>query len=136
MIVVDTNVLAESLRPEPAQHVVDWLATQAAMAVSAISVGELRRGALALPGGKRREVLLARIDSTLADHASRVLPYNGATARVYAHLHARRRSLGRPLALEDGMIAATAIIHSATLATRNVRGFADLGLELVNPWEL
>jgi predicted nucleic acid-binding protein len=136
VILVDTNVLTEFMRPEPAQDVVAWVAEQTEMAVSAVTVGELWRGALALPDGRRRETLLAQIEIGLRDHVGRILAYTGATARVYAHLDVRRRSMGKPLAVEDGMIAATAVIHSASLATRNVADFADLGLEVIDPWNL
>lgn len=112
------------------------MADQDDTVASAVSVGEMRRGALVLPAGKRRDTLLTQIDATFADHVSLILPYVGATARVYAHLHARRKAMGRPLGTEDGMIAATAILHSAALATRNVVDFADLGLEIINPWDL
>jgi len=135
VILVDTNVLSEPFRPEPAKQVLAWMAGQDAVA-SAVSVGEMRRGALALPQGRRRDALLTQIDATFAEYVNLVLPYTGATARIYAHLHARRRSMGRPLALEDGMIAATAIVHSAALATRNVADFDDLGLEIIDPWNL
>ena len=133
---VDTNVLSERVQPVPSPKVMGWLVEQDDLVVSAISVGEIRRGALALPTGRRRENLLAQIDSLFAEHVSRILAYNGPCARLYAHLHARRRSLGRPLAVEDGMIAATAIIHSAAIATRNVADFEDLGLEIIDPWNL
>jgi len=136
VILLDTNVLSEAYRPEPDAGVLAWLGQQAEPMASAITVGELRRGALVLPPGRCRDTFLAQIDATLRDHVSRVLPYDGAAARIHAHLHARRRSLGRPLAIEDGMIAATAIMHSAAVATRNVSDFADLGLEIIDPWNL
>jgi predicted nucleic acid-binding protein len=136
MILLDTNVLSETLRPHPDPDVVVWVDELGDAVVSAVSVGEMCRAALALPSGRRRDTILAQIDATLAEHVSLVLPYNGVAARVYAQLHARRRSMGRPLATEDGMIAATAIVHSAKVATRNVSDFADLGLEIINPWEL
>lgn len=136
MILVDTDVLSEAYRPEPNPRVLAWMGQQTEPMASAVTVGEIRRGALTLPPGRRRDALLAQIDASLRDHVSRILSYDAATARVYAHLHAHRRSIGRPLAVEDGMIAATAIIHSAAIATRNVTDFADLGIELIDPWTL
>ena len=136
MILVDTNILSEPFRPSPSRQVLAWMADQGDTVASAVSVGEMRRGALVLPEGKRRTRLLAQIDATFAEHVRLVLPYNGPAARVYAHLHARRQAIGRPLATEDGMIAATAIVHSAALATRNVADFEDLGLEIIDPWSL
>jgi predicted nucleic acid-binding protein len=67
-------------------------------------------------------------------HRGEVLPYDGGAARVYAALQEQRRSVGRPLSVEDGMIAAICVRAGATLATRNVRDFASLGLDLVDPW--
>ena len=136
MILVDTNVLSEAYRPEPNRRVLAWMGQQTEPMASAVTVGEIRRGALTLPPGRRRDALLAQIDASLREHVSRILPYDGAAARVYAHLHAHRRSIGRPLAAEDGMIAATAIVHSASLATRNAADFSDLGLEIIDPWNL
>ncbi len=136
MIVVDTNILSEPFRRDPARQVLAWMADQDAVAASAVSIGEMRRGALALPKGRRRDEILAHIDAVFAEHVDRILSYNGASARVFAHLHAQRRSQGRPLAVEDGMIAATALIHGATaIATRNVRDFEGLGLGIINPWD-
>lgn len=137
MIVVDTNVLSEPFRSRPAEHVLAWMVGQSDVGVSAVSVGEIRRGALTMPNGRRREVLLAGIDALLADLGGRIFTYNAASARVYAHLHANRRAMGRPLGAEDGMIAASAIVHGATgVATRNVADFDGLGLEIINPWDL
>jgi len=137
VIVVDTNVLSEPFRRDPASQVLAWMADQDQVAASAVSIAEMRRGALALPRGRRQAEILARIDAVFAEHVDRILSYNGASARVFAHLHARRRSMGKPLPLEDGMIAATALVHGATaIATRNVRDFADLGVEIINPWDL
>jgi len=137
VIVVDTNVLSEPFRRDPASQVLAWMADQDQVAASAVSIAEMRRGALALPRGRRQVEILARIDAVFAEHVDRILSYNGASARVFAHLHARRRSLGKALPLEDGMIAATALVHGATaIATRNVRDFADLGVEIINPWDL
>lgn len=137
MILVDTNVLSEPFRPQPDEGVIAWMVAQTDVGVSTVSLGELRRGALQLPAGRRRETLMARIDASVADLGGRVFTYDAAGARLYGHLHAHRRSLGRPLAVEDGMIAASGIIHGATrIATRNVADFEDLGLEIINPWDL
>ncbi len=134
MIVLDTNVLSEPLQRDPNPGVLRWISKQTDMAVSAVSIGELYRGVFQLAPGRRRAELLHAVESTLGLHADRILPYDAPAARAYAQLHARRRSLGRPLALEDGMIAASALVHDAAVATRNVADFADLGVELIDPW--
>ena len=133
MIILDTNVLSEPLRSTPDTAVVAWMKSRTDAAITAVSVAELLVGARRLPEGARRERLIAAIDSILS--GSRVLPFDERAARSYARLQEARRIAGRPLSVEDGMIAAIAAAHGATLATRNPRDFEDLGIDLVDPWE-
>ncbi|MDW4573791.1 type II toxin-antitoxin system VapC family toxin [Microbacterium sp. M3] len=133
MIILDTNVLSEPLRTDPEIAVVAWMKTQTDAAVTAISVAELLVGARRLPAGARRERLIAAIDSILS--GSRVLPFDERAARKYARLQEIRRIAGRPLSVEDGMIAAVAAAHGASLATRNTKDFEGLGIDLLDPWE-
>jgi toxin FitB len=135
VIILDTNVLSEPLKSQPDSRVLGWLASaQGDVAVTSISVGELLTGVRRLPSGRRREGLLAAIEHTLTTFAGRVLPYDDAGARVYAHIQESRRLSGVPLSVEDGMIAAICSTRGAELATRNVQDFEGLGLELINPW--
>lgn len=135
MIVLDTNVLSEPLKLRPDERVLAWFAALDEEAgVTAISVGELLTGVLALPVGRRREGLLEAIEATLRTFAGSVLAYDEAAARHYARSQEVRRGAGRPLAVEDGMIAAICVARGTTLATRNVSDFAGLGLELIDPW--
>lgn len=135
MIVLDTNVLSEPLKRRPDQRVLAWLAALDEEAgVTSISVGELLTGVLALPVGRRREGLLEAIETTLRTFAGSVLAYDEAAARHYARLQESRRGAGRPLAVEDGMIAAICVARGTTLATRNITDFAGLGPELIDPW--
>jgi toxin FitB len=135
MIVLDTNVLSEPLKLKPEQHVLAWLASLDEEAgVTSISVGELLTGVRALPAERRRDGLLEAIESTLGTFADAVLAYDEAAARHYARLQESRRAVGRPLAVEDGMIAAICIARGTTLATRNATDFAGLGLDLIDPW--
>jgi predicted nucleic acid-binding protein len=135
MIVLDTNVLSEPLKSEPDGHVLAWLASHDEEAgLTSISVGELLTGVRALPAGRRREGLLEAIEATLQAFAGSVLAYDDAAARHYARLQESRRAAGRPLAVEDGMIAAICISRGTTLATRNTADFAGLGLDLIDPW--
>ena len=135
MIVLDTNVLSEPLKQQPDEHVLAWLSSLDEEAgVTAVSVGELLTGVRALPAGRRRAGLLEAIESTLRAFAGSVLAYDEAAARHYAMLQEARRGAGRPLAVEDGMIAAICVARGASLATRNTSDFAGLGLELVDPW--
>jgi toxin FitB len=135
MIVLDTNVLSEPLKQRPDEHVLAWFASLDEEAgVTAVSVGELLTGVRALPVGRRREGLLTAIEATLRTFAGSVLAYDEAAARHYARLQESRRGAGRPLAVEDGMIAAICISRGTTLATRNTSDFTGLGLDLVDPW--
>ena len=135
MIVLDTNVLSESFRADASPQVVAFVASTRDVAITATSVFELLEGASRLPEGRRRRAIVDSIERVLDAFSGRVFAYTGATARLQAGLAATRRSAGRPIATEDGMIAATCLEHGATLATPNTRDFAGLGIELVNPWE-
>ncbi|NYF10251.1 hypothetical protein HDC94_001407 [Leifsonia sp. AK011] len=132
MIVLDTNVLSEPLRAAPNPAVMNWLAVNPVAIVTAISVGEVLSGVARMPDGNRKARLALAIDAAIA-HAD-VLPYDAEAARVFGDVHSSRRLMGRPLSVEDGMIAAICISRNATLATRNVKDFVGLDLELVNPW--
>jgi len=135
MIVLDTNVLSEPLKARPDERVLNWLGSlREASGVTSVSVGELLTGVRALPAGRRRDGLLESIESTLSMFAGNVLPYDEPAARAYARLQELRRAAGRPLAVEDGMIAAICTSRRTTLATRNTADFAGLDLELVDPW--
>ena len=135
MIVLDTNVLSEPLKNEPDEHVLAWLGSLDEMAgVASVSVGELLTGVRALPAGRRRQGLLEAIEATLATFAGAVLAYDEPAARHYARLQELRRAAGRPLAVEDGMIAAICTSRGATFATRNTADFTGLDLDLIDPW--
>ena len=134
MIVLDTNVLSEPMKVEPDQQVLTWLSRVTDAATTAVSVGEILIGVRSLPAGKRRDGLWSAIATMLSSYQERILPYDADAARVYAELYEGRRNAGRPLSVEDGMIAAICRSNGATLATRNVKDFADLGVELIDPW--
>jgi len=135
MIVFDTNVLSEPLKSQPNAEVLQWIVATDEAATTAVSVGELLVGVRRLSAGRRREGLQAAIEQTLTSFSDTILPYDEAAARSYAELQERRRSVGAPLRVEDGMIAAICVCRSLRLATRNIRDFQGLGLDLINPWE-
>lgn len=135
MIVLDTNVLSESFRLGADPRVVEFVATTPALVVTVVSVFELLDGISRLPEGNRRRALAGSVESVLRIFESRVLPYSTESARVHAAQGEARRRSGRPISMEDGMIAAICREHGATLATRNSRDFEGLGIELINPWE-
>ena len=135
MIVVDTNVWSEPLRPEPDPRVLAWMRAHAGeLHMPALVVHELLFGLELLPTGGRRERLAAQIDATINGLADRVLTYDSDVAATHARLRARARSAGREPSAQNGQIAAHAAHASAPLATRNTSDFTDLGITLINPW--
>ena len=138
MILLDTNILSELMRPSPTTAVEEWLAGQmsASLFISAVTEAELRFGVALLPDGKRRSRLSEELDQMLAeDFADRILPFDSAAAVSYARIASERRESGRPIAEADAQIAAIARSRGAALATRNVTDFAGCGIDLINPWE-
>lgn len=137
MIVLDTNVVSELIRPQPAVRVVDWVRRQAASSlyVSSISEAELRYGVEVLPEGSRRRKLRVAVEGLLReDFAGRILPFESDAARAYALIAASRRAAGRPISWADCQIAAIARSAGASVATRDTYGFEGCGVDVVNPW--
>lgn len=137
MIVLDTNVLSELLRPEPDGAVEAWLAAQqsASIFTTTVTEAEIRYGVRLLPNGKRRGDLEAAIAATFVeDFAGRILPFDSAAALAYAEIASARRAAGRPISQFDAQIAAITLSRGASLATRNISDFEGVGLRLVDPW--
>ena len=136
MIILDTNVVSELLLVLPNPRVLQWIEKQSAPAlhITAITEAELRLGAAILPFGKRKTHLTKLIEDTLReDFPERILSFDSAAAVLYADICARRRALGRPISQFDAQIAAICKARDATLVTRHVTDFADMGLKLINP---
>lgn len=137
MIVLDTNVLSELFRPEPDRHVLEWLDDQDAAdtATTAVTSAELLYGAARLPAGRRRTALAAAITAVLdEDLAGRILPFDAVAAVHYAEIVTERERLGLPIGAADAQIAAICAAEDATLATRNIKDFQNIGIDLINPW--
>ena len=137
MILIDTNVISELMRSSPAPAVLDWFGGQDANTLhfSAVAEAELRRGAAILPKGRRRDRLIAAIDSMISeDFAGRVWPFDSAAAIAFVGISAGRRVAGQPISFPDCQIAAIASARGAALATRDVNDFAGCGIELIDPW--
>lgn len=138
MLLLDTNLVSELMRPQPDPRVLGWVASQplAEMAIATITVMEIRFGIAVLPQGKRRSELDEKFRQLLAQGFSeRILSFDQAAADACADLRAHRQRMGRPIATEDGMIAAIAKTRGATVVTRDVTGFEGCGVTLINPWE-
>ena len=137
MYVIDTNVASELMRPSPAPAVAAWIAGRDAeeLYLTAVSEAELLYGVAIVPVGKRRNELEAAMHRWLdTGFAERILPFDSAAARDYADIAAGRRSAGRPIAPADCQIAAIARCRGMAVATRNVRDFGDIDVEIVDPW--
>lgn len=136
-ILLDTNVLSELMRPKPAVEVLDWFGQQqeASYFVSVITCAEILLGIALLPTGKRRDSLALAAEQMFSeDFAGRTLPFDGHCATEYALLVAEPRH-GHSISTEDGQIAATALSHDLSLATRNGKDFTGIaGLTVINPW--
>ena len=137
MIVLDTNVLSALMQSAPDDAVVEWLDRQPAESIwtTSVTVFETRFGLALLPSGRRRRALEAAFDRLLAeDLERRVLDFDDAAAAAAAELAAARQRAGRPVDLRDTLIASIALARRATIATRNVRHFADSNVSIVDPW--
>jgi toxin FitB len=138
MIVLDTNIVSEGDKPSPSEYVLHWFKEQDPLSLYLCGpvVMELSYGAvryLARNGSDRYLKILSQLVSER--FRSRILEFDSATPSVAGEIRAQRESVGRPIGVQDAMIAAICIVHDATLATRNVRDFDGLDLKLVNPFE-
>lgn len=137
MIILDTNIVSELLKPGPNSQVIDWISSQdgASVFFTTISEAELRYGLALLPAGKRRTALSSAIDGILEeDFRGRILPFDRAAARAYAVIAAKRKTAGRPISQFDCQIAAIARANDAVVATRNTRDYEGCGIGVVDPW--
>ncbi|MBY0563055.1 MAG: PIN domain-containing protein [Hyphomonadaceae bacterium] len=135
MIVVDTNVLSELMRPAPAPAVVDWLRRNAKLLLlPTVAIGELRYGVARLAAGKRKLSLTQALDALVDRFADAILAYDLQAADCCGDILAEAESAGRPMALADAQIAAIARVARAELATRNASDFATTRLVLIDPW--
>jgi len=137
MILLDTNVVSELMRPAPEASVLAWTKAQAVdeLATSVVTVAEIGAGLACLPAGARRRDLVARWCRLQDDgFGDRIFGLDHAAAKVYGELFAQRQRAGRSTAAFDLLIAAIAHIHRLAVATRNVRDFEGFGVQIINPW--
>jgi hypothetical protein len=137
VILLDTNVLSELVRPQPDEKVVSWLDSLDAttVATTAITAAELLYGVARLPDGRRKQQLRDAIQGLIEeDFDGRIEPFDVTASTHYAALVSDRDTLGRPISVADAQIAAIARKLKATLATRNTGDFKDTGIDLIDPW--
>lgn len=138
MIILDTNVVSEPMKPNGSASVQAWLDRQAAetLYLTATSLSELLVGIEILPESKRKEGLNAALGELLADlFRARILAFDQRAAMAYAPLVNRARSAGRIISVADAQIAAIASVHGYSVATRDTAPFVAAGVPVINPWE-
>ena len=137
MILLDTNVVSEAIKPEPHPSVQAWLDAQVAetLFLSSVTVAELLFGIGVLAEGRRKTLLAARVDGLLVVFAGRVLSFDAAAARRYADLAVRASAAGKGFPTPDGYIAAIAAANGFAVASRDTSAFNAAGLAVINPWE-
>ena len=139
MILLDTNVVSEAMRPKPDRKVLEWLDAQAAQTLylSTVSLAELLLGIESLPAGKRRRALAAALaQQVVALFAERIVPFDLAAAQSYPEIVLRARRSGHAIAVADAQIAAIAASRQFSVATRDEAPFRAAGVEVLNPWEI
>ncbi|MDR2876077.1 MAG: type II toxin-antitoxin system VapC family toxin [Methylobacillus sp.] len=137
MIVLDTNVVSEAMKPKPDRNVQMWLDKQPAetLYLSSVTLAELLFGISILPPGQRKNTLTQALDGLLELFENRILAFDTDAARCYAKLSATVRSVGKGFPVPDSYIAAIAAAHNFIIATRDVAPFQAAGINVINPWE-
>lgn len=138
MIILDTNVVSELMRPAPEPRVLRWFINQAAedVHVTTVTMAEILYGIELIAGARRRDVVRAGAEKMFdVVFGDRILAFDDRTAQAFSQIASSRRRQGKPMSDFDAQIAAITRIHGATLATRNPYVFEGCGVRLVNPWE-
>jgi predicted nucleic acid-binding protein len=136
MIILDSNVLSELMRPRPHARVIAWLDRQPRSSIwtTSITLFEIGYGLQIMPVGKRRDVFTKGFENLLVGIDNRIAPFDYEAAHQACTLMASRKVQGRPRESRDTMIAGIVLANRATLATRNIRDFDDISAALVDPW--
>lgn len=138
MIILDTNILSELMRPVPNEQVLAWVDGQTVneLAITTITVAETLYGIERLANGKRKQSLHAHaLEMFEEDFAGHILPFDADAAVHYAQLTATSEAAGRSPSMADAQIAAICRLHQASIATRNIRDFKYFDLIMINPWD-
>ena len=134
MILLDTNVIAETMRPAPDRRVVSWISAAADLYTSAVVIAELTYGIARIAPQQRSARLRANLDLWIGRLRGRIITFDEETSFICGEVRGLASRSGRAMEMPDAMIAATALRHGAALATRNVRDFAVDGLIVIDPW--
>ncbi len=136
MILLDTNVISELTREAPDKMVLAFLRRQpqATLFTSCICEAEVRNGLARMPRGRRRNELAGRVAVLFAGFAARILSFDSTSATHYGTIRVARQSAGKPISVQDAMIAATARAYGVAVATRNADDFSGCGVRVMNPW--
>jgi predicted nucleic acid-binding protein len=135
---LDTNVVSELTRPRVEPKVQHWVASQrfGSLLISVVTLGEIEKGFITMRDLQKRARLKSWLDCQLVElFQDQSLPVTREIAKRWGAFDGMRQTIGRPLSVPDGMIAATAFEHGLTLVTRNVKDFAGLGVTILNPWD-
>lgn len=136
-LLLDTNVLSEVTKPRPEGRVLEWLngLDEDRSFISVVSIAEIRRGVALMDNGRKRDALDEWLASDLPQRFEhRVIPVEERVALAWGDLMGDAKRNGRGMSSMDGLIAATAIAHDLTLATRNIKDFEGFGIDLIDPW--
>jgi predicted nucleic acid-binding protein len=133
---LDTNAISEPRQAVPNRGYMRWIGAREAdeLAISALTVGELTRGVIALEPGRRRTDLTAWLAEAMTFFGDRILPIDAVVAGAWAEIWLRHRRSGRPTGVIDELVAATALRHRLVVVTRNIAHFEHCGCELLSPW--
>lgn len=138
MIILDTNVISETLRPNPHYNVLTWLNEKDNddLYLSAVVLAELFSGVACMPDGKRkREFRFKLAEAVQIRFDEQTLPFDTLCAMQYAELMGKNQRQGRLMSMADTQLAATCLHYGAALATRNTKDFIHCGIELIDPWQ-
>lgn len=138
MIILDTNIISEMMKPLPSTKVKAWMDKQESddLFITTITIAEISYGLGSLPGGKRRDSLESAFKVTLIEaFKNRILSFDESAAYIYGQLMSNRKSIGKPLSILDGQIAAITHVNAMFIATHNTCDFSDCGLNVIDPFE-
>lgn len=134
MIVIDTSIVSEMMRPDPNDNVAAWIERAGRLHTTAVTRADIDYGIARLPKDARRDRLMETAALVFADFDDVILPFDARAARQYGRVVSGRERAGRPIATADAQVAAICASRRATLATRNTADFQTTGVALLNPW--